>query len=101
MSGTPRCDAGIGVLPVGRTSWKDGRLNTWLNPPPESIQPTSALPALQRVVGGPARYVRACRSFACGSVHRYVPPTPVTSGSEAGQPTDGNGIVRGFLTGSL
>src|SRR5438445_1982235 len=36
-----------------------------------------------------------------GLVHRYVPPTAVTSGSEAGQITVGNGIVAGFLTGSF
>ena len=36
-----------------------------------------------------------------GLVHKYVPPTPVTSGSEAGHPTLGYGIVAGFLTGSF
>src|SRR5438552_2066966 len=34
-------------------------------------------------------------------VQRYVPPTAVTSGSEAGQATLGYGIVAGFLTGSF
>jgi hypothetical protein len=34
-------------------------------------------------------------------VQRYVPPTAVTSGSEAGQITLWYGITAGFLTGSL
>src|SRR5215469_8226989 len=34
-----------------------------------------------------------------GLVHRYVPPTPVTSGSEAGHSTVRNGNTFGFLTG--
>src|SRR5579859_2066406 len=34
-----------------------------------------------------------------GLVHRYVPPTAVTSGSEAGQLTVGKGTVDGFGTG--
>src|SRR5262245_20912722 len=34
-----------------------------------------------------------------GLVHRYVPPTLVTSGSEVGHSTVGNGIVVGFFTG--
>ena len=36
--------------------------------------------------------VRAWFSAAVGSVQRYVPPTPVTNGSEAGQTTVGYGI---------
>ncbi len=36
--------------------------------------------------------VRAWLVDAAGSVHRYVPPTPVTRGSEAGHSTVGNGI---------
>ena len=35
------------------------------------------------------------------SVHRYVPPTPVTSGSDAGHSTVGNGNVFGWSTGVL
>jgi hypothetical protein len=36
-----------------------------------------------------------------GFVHRYVPPTPVTNGSEAGHQTAGKGNTVGFLTGSF
>ncbi len=42
------------------------------------------------------------RVEAAGSVHRYVPPTPVTSGSEAGHSTVGNGMsVPPVATGVL
>src|SRR6476620_9111727 len=46
--------------------------------------------------------VRASFVPAVGFVHRYVPPTPVTSGSEAGHSTVGNGIrLPPWLTGDL
>src|SRR5438552_10058041 len=38
-SGTPRM-APIAVLPAGSVFWYAGRLNTWLKPPPENVQPT-------------------------------------------------------------
>src|SRR6476620_1023608 len=41
-------------------------------------------------------------AVALGSVQSAVPPTPVTSGSDAGQPTVGNGIVvPPFATGGF
>src|SRR5881392_2502984 len=46
--------------------------------------------------------VRAWFVVAAGSVHRYVPPTPVTSGSDAGHSTVGNGnVVPPLPTGVL
>jgi hypothetical protein len=60
-----------------------------LNPPPLSIQPISRTPGLfWQVVGGSAESTLVP---VTGSVHRYVPPTAVTRGSEAGHPTVGNG----------
>src|SRR5712691_553462 len=41
---------------------------------------------------GTTYFVRGWFVDAVGSVHRYVPPTPVTSGSEAGHSTLGYGI---------
>ena len=71
--------------------------NTWLKPPPEAIQPTSRTPGLDwQFTGGS---VESTPVPVTGSVQRYVPPTPVTSGSEAGHSTVGNGIVAGFFTG--
>src|SRR3989454_5556249 len=99
MSGTPRAVAGIGVLPAGRVSWNDGRAKTWLNPPPAAIQPTSRTPGLfWHCTGGDTE---STPSPVVGSVHRYVPPTPVTRGSEAGHHTPGNGKIFGLGTGSL
>src|SRR5918911_1550890 len=99
MSGTPRLEAGIGVLPAGRTLWYDGRAKVSLKPPPENVQATSAACAalnlaLPHLAPRPASGigVRAWNVVAFGSVHRYVPPTPVTSGSEAGHSTAGCGI---------
>jgi len=92
MSGTPRIDP-VNVLPDGSVFWKLGFANTWLKPPPESIQPTSACPGLfWQFTGGCAE--STIRPFvAVAWVQRYVPPTPVTSGSEAGHSTVGTGIV--------
>src|ERR687883_406441 len=109
MSGTPRLEAGIGVLPAGRTLWYDGRAKVSLKPPPENVQATSAACAalnlaLPHLAPRPASGigVRAWNVVAFGSVHRYVPPTPVTSGSEAGHSTVGYGIrVPPVLTGDL
>src|SRR2546426_5558162 len=99
MSGTPRAVAGIGVLPAGRVSWNDGRAKTWLNPPPAAIQPTSRTPGLfWHCTGGDTE---STPSPVVGSVHRYVPPTPVTRGSDAGHHTVGKGNGLGFLTGSF
>src|SRR5579859_2791745 len=70
-----------------------------LKPPPESIQPTSRTPGLfWHAAGGSAE---STPLPVTGSVHRYVPPTAVTNGSEAGQITVGNGKVTGFLVGDL
>src|SRR4051794_4218527 len=102
MSGTPRWPAGIGVLPGGRTAWKAGRANTWLKPPPVATPPAgrsqtiSAWPAAagawQPAGGSTLSTVRV--TVLLGSVQRLVPPTAVTSGSDAGHPTVGNGIVE-------
>ena len=43
---------------------------------------------------GFAYFVRGWLVVAFGSVHRYVPPTAVTSGSDAGQPTVGFRMVE-------
>ena len=56
-SGTPRM-APIAVLPAGSVSWYAGRLNTWLKPPPENVQPTSATPGNARHLAGGSRVVR-------------------------------------------
>src|SRR4051812_48473319 len=93
MSGTPRWLAGIGVLPAGSVLWKAGRGNTWLKPPPESIQPISSCDWPWQLAGGLT--LSSTRAVVLlGSVHRYVPPTPVTSGSDAGHETVGNGRVE-------
>src|SRR5258708_4112847 len=96
MSGTPRWPGGIAVLPAGSVPWHAGGENTLLNPPPESIQPISAWPSADgawQLTGG--RALSTVRVVVLvGSVQRYVPPTPVTSGSEAGQETVGCGIVE-------
>src|SRR5215475_8686883 len=55
----------------------------WLNPPPASIQANSRLDWPWHSAGGLVVSV----------------PTPVTSGSEAGHSTVGNGNVTGFFTG--
>src|SRR6516225_9802360 len=69
----------------------------WLKPPPESIQPISLTPGLAwQMAGGSAESTVVP---VTGSVHRYVPPTAVTSGSEAGQLTVGKGKGDGFFTG--
>src|SRR5207244_3212307 len=100
MSGTPRADAGIAVLPAGSgPAWELGRENTWLNPPPEKVQAASAAcaalySALPHFAPMPGLMyvVRGSSVAAVGLVQRYVPPTPVTSGSEAGHSTVGYGI---------
>src|SRR3954453_20580149 len=93
MSGTPRCVCGIVVLPAGSESWKAGRAKMWLKPPPESIQPISCCCWCWQLAGGETLSSVRVVVFVA-SVHRYVPPTPVTSGSEAGHPTVGVGIVE-------
>src|SRR3989449_11103517 len=99
MSGTPRAVAGICVLPAGRVSWNDGRAKTWLNPPPAAIQPTSRTPELLwHCEGGDTE---STPPPVFGSVHRYVPPTPVTSGADAGHHTIGKGNSDGFLIGTF
>src|SRR5262245_26949658 len=88
-SGTPRM-LPIAVLPPGSASWYDGLPKTWLKPPPENVQPTSACVgfALHRGATFGDKIVRDV--VLSGSVHRYVPPTPVTNGSDAGHSTVGN-----------
>src|SRR5712691_913176 len=77
-----------------------GLEKTWLKPPPLKVQPTSVCVGLALHLNtGPTNSVRGWVAVACGSVHRYVPPTPVTSGSLAGHSTVGNGNVTGFVTG--
>src|SRR2546426_11989827 len=99
MSGTPRAVAGTGVLPAGKTFWNNGRVKTWLNPPPAAIQPTSRTPELLwHCEGGDTE---STPSPVFGAVHRDVPPTPVTSGSEAGHHTAGKGNSVGFLIGTF
>src|SRR5581483_8848917 len=71
-------------------SWYDGRGKIELKPPPESIQPISSLPALAWQVDGGSVLSTVRVDVFAGSWQRYVPPTPVTSGSEPGQPTFGN-----------
>src|SRR3954452_17726295 len=95
MSGTPRMSP-IGVLPAGSVFWDAGLPNTWLKPPPAAIQATSAWPAvLWHLAGGGAESIlRGWLAPAVGSVHRYVPPTRVTSGSDAGHSTVGSSIVE-------
>src|SRR5215471_18363382 len=95
-SGTPRVLPMV-VLPLGSVFWKLGLAKTLLKPPPESIQPTSRTPGLlmQRAGGS----VLSTPVPVFGFTHRYVPPTLVTSGSDAGHSTDGNGIVCGLFTG--
>src|SRR2546421_12091409 len=90
-SGTPRM-APIAVLPAGRLSWYPGRLNTSLNPPPENVQPTSATPGKARHLAGGSVLSTTPLGALLGAVHRYVPPTPVTSGSGAGHSTVGRGM---------
>src|SRR5215469_423041 len=71
----------------------------WLNLPPESIQPISLTPGSPwQFAGGSVESILVPVS---GFVHRYVPPTAVTSGSDAGQMTVGNGTVVGFFVGVL
>ena len=65
-------------------------------PGPEPIQPTSRLGWFWQLAGGS---VLSTPMPVTGSVHRYVPPTLVTSGSEDGHSTVGNGKTPGFLTG--
>ncbi|MFJ9840280.1 hypothetical protein ACIRYZ_07400 [Kitasatospora sp. NPDC101155] len=66
---------------------------TWLNPPPALVQPTSPAPGLAWQLPGLPVLSTVRPPVALGSVHRYVPPTPVTSGSDAGHSTDGYGRV--------
>src|SRR6266702_1936334 len=99
MSGTPRWLLGIAVLPAGRTSWKLGREKTWLNPPPPAIHPISRTPGfVWHVDGG---FTLSTDVPVTASVHRYVPPTPVTSGSDAGQYTPGPGSRVGLFGGDF
>src|SRR5215468_11444031 len=88
----------VNELPAGSGLCHVGFAKMLLKPPPENVQATSAnLPPglntleLLHFAAMPAfAYgVRAWFVVAFGSVHRYVPPTAVTSGSEAGQPTVG------------
>src|SRR5690348_5671842 len=97
ISGTPRCAAGMAALPAGRVSWNAGLANTWLKPPPEPIQPTSRTPGCARQADGGE--MLSTVSPVSAFVHSYVPPTPVTSGSDAGHCTVGKGISVGFFTG--
>src|SRR2546423_9597499 len=101
-SGTPRI-VPLNELPAGSAFWYDGLANTWLKPPPENVQATSAKvppglkgPLLRHLAPtfGNAKFVRGCEAVANGSVQRYVPPIPVTSGSEAGTPTVGKGVTE-------
>src|SRR5712692_3167633 len=64
----------------------------WLNPPPLPIQATSVWVGCPwHLKTGPAYKVRGWFVVAMGSVHRFVPPTLVTSGSLAGHQTAGLG----------
>src|SRR5438309_8271969 len=96
ISGTPRCVAGMDVLPAGSVPWKAGRAKTWLNPPPEPTQPISRTPGVTLQFGGGETLSTPTPVLAF--VHSYVPPTPVTSGSDAGHSTLGKGINVGFFT---
>src|SRR2546428_14040942 len=99
ISGTPRCVAGMDVLPAGSASWKAGRANTWLKPPPEPTQPISRTPGVTWQFGGGETLSTPTPVGAF--VHSYVPPTAVTRGSDAGHSTGGQGITAGFFTGVL
>src|SRR5262249_23928075 len=108
MSGIPRmfefgpgapADDPTNVLPGGSVLWYEGLGNRMLYPPPVSIQPISRTPGNCPHVGGGEALSTVVPVEV--SVQRYVPPTAVTSGSDAGQPTLGYGIVPGFFTGSL
>src|SRR5207245_702651 len=85
--------APMAVLPAGSVFWYAGLLKTWLKPPPANVHPTSVWPgnAWQLAGGSALSVVRVV--VLVGSVHRYVPPTPVTSGSLAGHSTVGTGMV--------
>src|SRR2546428_6800964 len=99
MPGRRRAFEGICGLPGGGVSGSDGRAKTWLTPPPAAIQPTSRTPGLAwHCAGGDTE---STPSPVFGSVHRYVPPTPVTSGSDAGHHTAGKGNIVGFLIGTF
>src|SRR6266852_5447611 len=72
----------------------------------DDVPPTTNQPALHGLPGEQFRPLVASPGAVSstprpvtGSEHRYVPPTPVTSGSEAGHSTVGNGKMPGFLTG--
>src|SRR3954449_8722490 len=95
MSGTPRLPGGIGVLLAGRTLWYAGREKTSLKPPPVAIPRASsshtisawpAAPAAWHAAGGETLSTTLAEVLF-GSVQSAVPPTPVTSGSEAGHST--------------
>src|SRR5215472_4807617 len=70
------------LLPGGRVFWNAGFGNTWLKPPPASIQPTSRAP------GCAGHWPDGADESTCvpvaASMQRYVPPTAVTSGSPPG-----------------
>src|ERR1041385_9203000 len=96
MSGMARIPS-PGVLPAGSAAWNEGAGNTLLKPPPESIQPTSRWPGnAPQLAGGETLFTVVP---VAASTHSYVPPTAVTSGSEAGHWTAGSGSSVGFLVG--
>src|SRR5438094_5162149 len=70
-----------------------------LYPPPEATQPGSRSPgALWQFTGG---LTLSTPAPVTAFVQRYVPPTVVTSGSDAGQLTLGYGMIREFFTGTF
>src|SRR4051812_16026715 len=94
MSGRPRWSAGMGVLPAGRTLCQLGRANTSLKPPPVpmpravSPQATSSCVVAWHTAGGLTwSATRPAFWPTSALVQSDVPPTAVTNGSDAGQPT--------------
>src|SRR4051812_29632410 len=94
MSGMRRWSAGIGVLPAGRTLCQLGRANTSLKPPPVPMaramlpQATSSCVVAWHTAGGLTwSATRPALRSTSALVQSDVPPTAVTSGSDAGQPT--------------
>src|SRR5260370_35694780 len=99
MSARRRTES-MAVLVVGGRFWESGLLKTWLKPPALKVPPTSVCVGLAlHLATGPANSVRGWLALACGAVQRYVPPTPVTSGSLAGHSTVGKGMVGKILGG--
>src|SRR3954463_4514795 len=101
MSGMPRCAAGAGEVFDGRGACQLGRANTSLKPPPVPIwravlpQANSSCVVFWHTAGGLTwSATRPALRSTSALVRGDVPPTAVTSGSDAGQPADGSALDR-------